>query len=405
MVQNAFPGATETTPALAGLRVAVVNWRDPQHSQAGGAEHYAWHFARALREAGADVEFVTARDRHQDASSTVDGIHVRRRGGRIGFYAHAAWYYLSRRRRLDLVIDPECGIPTFAPLFLPRSTPVVLVVHHIHQDQFGLYFPRPVAALGRWLERVAMRRVYRNARVVAVSESTEDLMRSRLGWRGPIGILPNGTAQPRESADDHPADSDQEERIVVLGRLVAHKRVDAVIEAMGGVRATRPSARLHICGRGPEEARLRRLVETRGLGDSVTFHGYLPDAEKDELLRTARLHVCASDHEGWGQVVVEAAAHRVPTVARDVPGLRDSVLAGRTGWLLEAERAEPLPDSLARLIDIALGQLENESERERWARACREWAGRFTWEAMHAHAIEIACEAVAEKRSTMCRAT
>ena len=44
--------------------------------------------------------------------------------------------------------------------------------------------------------------------------------------------------------------------------------------------------------------------------------------------------MCASDAEGWGQVVVEAASYGMPTLARDVPGLRDSIRDGETGWLV-----------------------------------------------------------------------
>ena len=67
------------------------------------------------------------------------------------------------------------------------------------------------------------------------------------------------------------------------------------------------------------------------------MHGFLGEDEKARVLDAARLHVCGSDAEGWGQVVLEAAAYGVPTLARDVPGMRDSVRDGVTGWLV----AEP----------------------------------------------------------------
>ena len=46
---------------LSGLRIAIANWRDPWHPQAGGAERYAWEMARGLTQAGAEVHFLTAR--------------------------------------------------------------------------------------------------------------------------------------------------------------------------------------------------------------------------------------------------------------------------------------------------------------------------------------------------------
>jgi hypothetical protein len=53
---------SELGPAdLNGTRIAVANWRDPWHPQAGGAERYAWQIARGLADRGARVRFLTAR--------------------------------------------------------------------------------------------------------------------------------------------------------------------------------------------------------------------------------------------------------------------------------------------------------------------------------------------------------
>jgi hypothetical protein len=70
---------------LRGRRVVVVNWRDPWHRLAGGSERYAWELARALVDAGASVEFWTARDDGQSAREVRDDVDVRRRGGQSAF--------------------------------------------------------------------------------------------------------------------------------------------------------------------------------------------------------------------------------------------------------------------------------------------------------------------------------
>ncbi|MBZ5733694.1 glycosyltransferase family 4 protein [Nocardioides sp. TRM66260-LWL] len=369
---------------LAGRRVVVVNWRDLAHPSAGGSEHHAWHLARGLVEAGAEVELLTARPRGQARCELRDGITVDRAGGTLGFYPLALLRLLRRRRRIDAVVDPSCGIPTFTPLVLRRRTPVLLVVHHVHQDQFGLYFPAPLAWLGRVLERRAMPRVYRRARTVAVSDSTRAEMRARLGWRGEVGLLPNGADLPEravEAAEKDPA------RIVVLGRLVAHKRVDAVLEAFAAVAAERPVT-LDVVGAGPELEPLRAEAARRGLADRVTLHGFVDDARKAELLARAAVHVCASDAEGWGQVVVEAAAHGTPTIARDVPGLRDSVVDGVTGRLLP-ETAAPLAQRLAAGLRAELDALEAPGARATTARACRAHADAYGWPRMRRDAAAL----------------
>ena len=367
-----------TTVTLAGKRVVVVNWRDLDHSLAGGAETYAWQFARALREDGAEVCFLTARDRGQETRTQRDGIRVRRGGGALGFYLFALAWLLRHRRGIDIVIDPAGGLPSFSPLVLRRGTAAVLIVHHVHQAQFGVHFPAPVAAFGRWMERVAMRRVYRRQPVVAVSDSTATEMRSQLGWTGPIGILENGADLP--SYDAGLADDKDPKRVVVLGRLVTHKRVDLALSAVARLG---DDVRVDVVGRGPERERLEAHAAALGLGDRVSFHGFLPSGELAAVLGRAAVHVCASDAEGWGQTVIDAAAWGVPTVARDVPGLRDSIRSGETGWLVPDDSDhDRLVSCLATGLEQALAGAVDPAARVARARTCRAWACQFDWSQM-----------------------
>lgn len=383
--------AAHDSSPLAGRRVAVVNWRDTEHSSAGGAEAYAWQYARALRDGGAEVELLTAREPGQTATAVKDGITVRRRGGTVGFYLATALRLLARRRRLDAVVDPSCGLPVFAPLFVRRRTPVVLVVHHVHQAQFATHFPAPVAGIAGWLERVLMPLVYRRRTVVAVSSSTIEEMRTQLGWRGPIGLLENGATLPDLGAGS-PEEQDPD-RVVVLGRLVTHKRVDLVLHALDALRSERPRLRVDVVGDGPERPALEGLAARLGLGHRVTFHGFVDEPTKSALLRRAAVHVCASDAEGWGLTVIEAAGHGVPTLARDVPGLRDSVRRGETGWLVP-EPAGPtdLAEVGRRLADglrAALGACASAEDRAARFRACQAWAHQFDWERMRRQALDL----------------
>lgn len=375
---------------LRGRHVAVVNWRDLDHSLAGGSERYAWEAARAALEAGATVEYVTAREPGQARVEVRDGVVVRRGGGAFGYYAYAAWRLLRHRRRIDAVVDPECGIPSWSPLFVRRRTPVLLVLHHVHQQQFLTYFPRPLALLGQWLERVAMPRVYRDRPTFAVSDSTRVEMREQLGWSGPVGLIQNGTEAP-DLDEDGFLDQDPD-RLLALGRLVPHKRVDLVLEVLATLLAERPSLHLDVCGQGPERERLEVRAGELGVADHVTFHGYVDEETKDRLLRRAAVHVCASDIEGWGQVVVEAAGYGVPTVARDVPGLRDSVRDGETGRLVP----DPVPDygpamvaGLAEATALVLDAQADPAQRATTYAVTRAWASRFSWARMRAQVVEV----------------
>ncbi|MGN6161703.1 MAG: glycosyltransferase family 4 protein [Marmoricola sp.] len=379
---------------LQGKRIVVANWRCPDHSQAGGAERYAWEFSRALVAAGAEVDFLTAREPGQPRRERRDGITLHRGGGRFGYYAYAARFLRAERRRIDAVLDAASGVPEFAPLWVGRRVPVVLLMHHVHQEQFDTHFPPMLAAVGKAIEGRVMPRLYRDSLTLAVSESTRAEMVRRLGWTGPIDVLVNGSDDPLPVAVD-PADT--VDRVVVLGRLAAHKRVDLVVRAVAALVPNRPTMHLDVLGTGPELERLTRLVDDLGVAKHVTLHGYVDQATKADVLAHARLQVCASDAEGWGQVVIEAAGYGVPTLARNVPGLSGSIRPDETGWLVEEPAEADLITAQARLtvgLDDALTELADDRRRIEMADQCRAWAQTFSWKQMHAGAVRVLAAAI-----------
>ncbi|SEM77371.1 glycosyltransferase family 4 protein [Nonomuraea pusilla] len=343
------------------MKIALVNWRDPWHPHAGGAETFAWELARRFAREGHEVRFVTARAPGQAAGDVVDGVRVRRMGGVFTVYPLALAWLLLRRGRFDVVLDCQNGIPFFTPWAVGRRTRVFLVMHHVHDRQFGVHLPPWLAAVGRFLEGPAARWSYRRHVSVAVSPSTVRAMRERLRWTGPVHIVPNGVSV----ASPGDAGRSLSPRLVHVGRLVAHKRLDLLLDAVPELRRRWPGLTLDVVGRGPEEERLRAR-----LPEGVTLHGYLSEEEKAAIVARAWLHVNASQGEGWGLCVLEAAALGVPTVAYDVDGLRDAVRHGETGWLL------PEGADLAEGIAGALHELDHT-----YTVKCREWAGRFSWDA------------------------
>ncbi|MBM0233596.1 glycosyltransferase family 4 protein [Micromonospora sp. STR1_7] len=361
---------------VAGRRIAVLNWKDPWHPDAGGAEVYAWQIARDMVADGAAVTFVTARPDGQRGDETRDGIRIVRLGGRWSVYPRVLGWLARRRRQFDVVVDCQNGIPFFSPAVLPAAVPVICVIHHVHDRQFRLYFGPLVGRFGAWLEGPVARRVYRRGVTLAVSPSTAVAVRDRLRWAGPVVVVPNGADASVPPAVDVGA-RDARPRIVCVGRVTRHKRVDLVLDAVDQLRAERPDLRLDIVGGGPDVATIRRQVDERGLTDVVTVHGHLPSGARDALLESAWLHVSGSWGEGWGLVVVEAAAAGLPTVAFDVDGLRDAVRPGRTGWLVSegASPARGLAEGLGRALDV----LAVPAEADRMASECRQWSAAFRW--------------------------
>lgn len=348
--------------------VVVLNWRDRQHPAAGGAELYCERVARELARRGHSVVLVTSRPAGTAARETVDGYAVRRMGSWWSVYPLALLWLLRHRRSVDAVVDSQNGVPFFSPLAVGARTPVVLLVHHVHQDLFTRALHPLAARLARWLEGPASRRVYRRRTVVVLSPSARTQVRRRLRFDGAVRVVPTGadTLGLRGERAATP-------RIVVVGRLTDYKRLDSLVEAMAEVQRRVPEAELHLVGTGPA----RRALQQRAgaAGARVAFHGRLSDTERDALLSTAWLTVSASDGGDWAVSLVEANAAGVPALARRVSGLRDTVRHGETGWLVDGSG-----DGLAEAIVRALATLADPAVAGTIGERARAWAARFTWE-------------------------
>ena len=137
-----------------------------------------------------------------------------------------------------------------------------------------------------------------------------------------------------------------------------------LIRALADVRRTVGTASLTIVGDGPERVRLERLVGELGLDGAVELVGRVPDSQKAAILERSDLLLACSVREGWGLTPTEAARLGTPAVAYDIPGLRDSVLDGRTGLLdfagpgLARERGRPRPPRRAALRVAARARVE-----------------------------------------------
>lgn len=354
---------------LAGKHVLVLNWRDIEHSQAGGAEQYMHQISKRWVQSGVQVTWFTGRDAGQSADDLIDGIRILRGGGTLSIYGHAALRLLRTGGHFDAVVDCQNGIPFFSPLFLPRNIPIVQLIHHVHQEQFRTRFSPPLAAVGRFLESSGAKTVYGQRAIVAVSPSTRLELR-KLGFAGPIHMVPNGTIDiPRRVAARALTPT-----IAVVSRLVPHKRLDLLLGQFAVAARSVANLRMDIVGDGPERARLQQLAMDLGLDHAVTFHGYQPNQVRDELLSQAWMTASTSASEGWGCSVIEAAAWGVPCLALRVPGIRDSVVDGRTGWLVDT------PMEFGTTMVGALTAMSDADAARDISMECREWATCFTWD-------------------------
>lgn len=348
-----------------GIDVLFVNWRDVAHPEGGGSERYVHRMAEGLAAAGLDVAMFCAAHDRAPADEVVDGVRVVRRGGRLSVYPRAL--LAVRRLRPRLVVDVQNGLPFGSPLVTRR--PVVNLVHHVHREQWPIVFGRFGGAVGWWLESRLAPRLYRRSRYVTVSTATAEELVSLGVDAARLEVVRNGV----EPVPNVAVERTDAPRLVVLGRLVPHKRVEHAIEVVARLRAHRPGLRLSVVGEGWWEPELRAHAERLGVQDVVEFHGYLDEQAKHTELARGWVHLCPSVKEGWGLVVTEAGAHEVPTVGyRAAGGLRESVLDGRTGLLV---------DDLDQLTEATDRLLRDEEMRVDMGAAAARHAAALSWPA------------------------
>ena len=108
-------------------------------------------------------------------------------------------------------------------------------------------------------------------------------------------------------------------RFVFLGRLVPHKGLGWLLKALAQVG---PDVHLDVGGEGYARESMQRLAAELGLGDRVTFHGWVPPDTAKKLVQAARAVVFPSLwHEPAGLVTLEAAAYGRPVIASQVGGI------------------------------------------------------------------------------------
>lgn len=202
------------------------------------------------------------------------------------------------------------------------------------------------------------------ARFHAVSASSATLMAQRLRVpRDEIDVIPRGrdpealgTRSPerRRRARQEVRIPDDVPVVFVAGRHYHLKGLDVAVAAWPEVVAAEPSAQLLIAGRfGPATTELRGLAERLGVADSVSFLGYRSDVP--ELMCAADVFVLPSRAEGSPGVLIEAMALEVPTVASDIPSIREIVAPEATpgAVLVRADAPAELAAGVVRVLDDA----------------------------------------------------
>ena len=372
--------------------VLLLCWRDTGHPQGGGSETYLQRIGSQLAADGVEVTLRTARYPGAPRREVLDGVTVSRGGGRYGVYVRAGLAMVAsrvglgplRRVKPDVVIDSQNGIPFLARLAFGRRS--VVLVHHCHREQWPVAGPL-MSRFGWFVESRLSPRLHRGNQYVTVSlPSARDL--------ADLGVDPHRVAVVRNGLDEAPADTltlprSATPRVAVLSRLVPHKQIEDVLDAVAELLPRTPDLHLDVVGGGWWGDRLVEHAARLGITDAVTFHGHVDDHAKHEVLQRCWVHVLPSRKEGWGLAVTEAAQHAVPTIGyRSSGGLTDSIVDGVTGLLVDDHT-----DLVSRLDRL----LTDHVLRDQLGVKAQLRSGEFSW-TQSADAMRVVLESVVDGR-------
>jgi len=342
------------------------------YPHAGGVESHVRGLVREFVQEGHEVTVVTSRyDRRLPKEEEVEG------------------YRILRTRTLGVLLDTPLDFGTG-----PAARP-------IEADVFHLHYPPPLTsyfatrALARrhapvcltyhcdlYLPGVTGRLlagIYQTVFLPATLDRTDRIIVHTRSYGGTsamlrgreLTVIPSAVDldrfRPGLDASRIRSDLrlDGKRVLVFTGRLVPHKGVDVILEALAQLPK---DVVLVVIGAGPRLPSLVGLARRLEVEDRVRFCPAVTDEELPYFLALGDVFVFPSQNrlEGFGLVVAEAMAAGLPVVVADMPGVREVIEPGKEGLLAEPLIASDLADKVRILLDDpALARRMGRAGRER----------------------------------------
>lgn len=125
--------------------------------------------------------------------------------------------------------------------------------------------------------------------------------------------------------------------LIYVGRLVPRKNILDLIEIMKLLKEQDKRFVLNVIGNGPRYYinQIDSRIRNYGLANNIRLHKDVTDDRLNQIYKSASIFVFTSLVEGFGLVLLEAMAKGLPVVAYDVNGVRDVVINGKNGFLIQ----------------------------------------------------------------------
>jgi glycosyltransferase involved in cell wall biosynthesis len=336
--------------------------RDPESARAGGAEQTILEVGSRLANRAHSVTLVAPWMGRGPAITSIKGIRVIRVPTHLLLYATLP---LLRER-----IAPDVQVADLAHLFPwhlipPGRRAGLAFFHHLHARTLPGQVSRVASRLFADVE-YTYPVIYRNWNFVTESDqSVTDLIRLGID-SGRIVRIPPGV----DSSLFRPGLREDEPRLVYFAGFRRYKRAHFALEVLRELRRAGIDCLLVMVGDGPTLSDLRSDAAESGLGRRVEFTGRVDRATLAQIVGRAWVNLHFSVAEGWGFSIMEASAAGVPTVAFDVPGVRETVLPGVNGTLVGDGDTITFASEVERILNQGVA----------YQASCRRWAMTHSWE-------------------------
>jgi glycosyltransferase involved in cell wall biosynthesis len=267
----------------------------------------------------------------------------------LAFGVGVFWHLLRKGRRYDVVHTG--AFPYFSLLAVAAIRRVGryrLVVDWYEvwtRDYWNEYLGRLGGLIGWAIQRLCMRipqRAFCLSRLHASRLHEE-------GFEGDVEVIGGiyaGSLEPRPIVDGNST-------VVFAGRHIPEKRVPALIPAVTRARERVPDLHCSVFGDGPERGKVLDLIAQAGQNGVFEAPGFVAMEQVDEALHSALCMVLPSRREGYGLIVVEAAAQGTPSVVVADPdnAATELIEDGVNGFVARSASPDDLADAIVRVHD------------------------------------------------------
>jgi glycosyltransferase involved in cell wall biosynthesis len=348
----------------------------------GGAERWYRDLAERLAADGHEVTYLTLRQWPRGERAQIDPrvrvevagpqMPLYTPGGRrriappLRFGAGVGWHLLRHGRRYDVV--HTCSFPYFSLLAAAAVRPLRryrLVVDWFEvwsRSYWRSYLGGPAGLVGAGVQRACARvpqRAFCFSRLHARRLEEEGMRGSRVqvltglyAGHPPAEVpTPADPLVPDARAASQVPPTASAPLVLFAGRLIPEKRVSLGVAAVALAAPRVPGLRAVFYGDGPERATLDAAVVEHGVRDVVSTPGFAPAEDLERDMRRAESMLLPSSREGYGLVVVEAAAHGTPSivVAAEDNAATELVEDGVNGVLVREDTPSAMAEAIVRV--------------------------------------------------------